>query len=240
MAPTPGQPGGYPGMMGMMPGGAPMAGGRGGDAGGGRIEDPASRSADAKALNALQKAAPAEFANTALAQALEQIGDNVGVDIVPDWRSLEAAGVNRETPVSLRIRQNVPAEQVLTWTLRSVDEGIDFAIDHGVVVVAARDRLDRMLVTRAYELDANLQGAGKGLEQLVRESVSPRSWREEGGVGTVRVFNGKLFVTATEPNQRQVERLLGLMKAHGVGGGGGFGGGGFGGGGFGGGAAPAR
>ena len=84
--------------------------------------------------------------------------------------------------------------------------------------MAPRDKLDQMLVTRAYDLGSNLAEAGKNLEQLVRESVAPQSWHEDGGSGSVRVFNGKLFVTATEPNQRQVERLLGLMGAQRVGG----------------------
>jgi hypothetical protein len=185
----------------------------------GRIEDPASRNADAQALAALQRPAPVDFNNVPLAEALESISNQTGIDIVPDWRALEGAGVNRDAPVSLRIRQAVPAEQVLTWLLRSADnaDAIGFAIDHGVVVVAPREKLDQMLITRAYDLGSNLAGAGNSLEQLVRESVAPQSWRDGGGMGTVRVFNGKLFVTATEPNQRQVERLLGLMNAHGMG-----------------------
>jgi hypothetical protein len=192
----------------------------------GRIEDPASRNADAQALAALQRPAPVDFNNIPLAEALDSISSQTGIDVVPDWHALEGAGVNRDAPVTLRIRQAVPAEQVLTWLLRSADNGdvIGFAIDHGVVVVAPRERLDQVLITRAYDLGPNLAGAGKSLEQLVRESVAPPSWRDGGGTGTVRVFNGKLFVTATEPNQRQVERLLGLMNAHGMGGAGGGGG----------------
>ena len=47
--------------------------------------------------------------------------------------------------------------------------------------------------------------------------MAPHSWRESGGAGSVRFFDQKLFVTTTEPNHRQVERLVGLMEAHGAG-----------------------
>ena len=73
-------------------------------------------------------------------------------------------------------------------------------------------RLSRIVVTRAYPVGAH----GAGVEALVRESVAPESWREQGGTGSVRFFRNQLFVTATEPTHRQVERLLGLMESHGA------------------------
>jgi hypothetical protein len=121
--------------------------------------------------------------------------------------------VERNAPVSLQLGLGAPAEQVLTWVLRSAGgEAAGFAIDHGVILVAPQDRISQMVVTRAYPL-GNLAAEGGALEQLVRDTVAPSTWRESGGPGSARVFNGQLFVTATEPNHRQVERLLGLMQA---------------------------
>jgi hypothetical protein len=198
----------YPGMGAMPPGPAPAPGGR--------VEDPSSRAADARTTAKLQKAVPVELNGVGLADALDMLADKAGIDVVTDWKALESAGVNRDAAVSLRFRQEVPAEQVLTWVLRTATgDAAGFAIDHGVVVVSTKEQLDRMVLTRAYDV-RSIHASPNDMEELVRESVSPGSWRQSGGPASVRVFQGQLFVTATEPNHRQVERLLGLMKAQGM------------------------
>lgn len=205
--PQRGAAGGMGGMPGMAPGGMPAEA---------RVEDPAARDADARSAQALRRTLQVNFEGAPLSDVLTFIADNTGVDVVGDWKSLEAAGVDKSAPVTLTLRQGAPAEQVLTWILRSAaGDAAGFAIDHGVVLVSTQDRIDRMVITRAYSLGA-LAGSGAQLENLVRDTVAPHSWRESGGSGAVRSFNDKLFVTATEPNHRQVERLLGLMNAHGA------------------------
>jgi hypothetical protein len=209
--------GGYPGMMGGVAQGQPAVPGIGGTPAEGRVEDPAAREADARSVAALQKGISVQFDGAPLTDVLDFFADSTGLDVVTDWKSLEAEGVDRSAPVSLRLRQNAPAEQALSYLLRSAGgDNIGFAIDHGVVVVASRSRLDRMVVTRAYDASGLADG---DLASLVRETVSPSSWRENSGPGSARVYNGRLVVTATEPNHRQVERLLGLLRAEGGGGG---------------------
>jgi hypothetical protein len=180
------------------------------------VEDPTARAADARTTQLLRKPLTVNFDNVGLSDVLQFVADNAQVDVVVDWKGLEAAGVDKNAPVSLTLRQGAPAEQALTWILRSATGEVGgFAIDHGVVLVAPQERINQMVVTRAYPL-GDLAGQGGDLEQLVRETVAPGAWRESGGPGSVRCFNGQLFVTATEPNHRQVERLLGLMQAQGV------------------------
>jgi hypothetical protein len=216
--PAPGGMPGYPGMrpgMGMYPG-MPGAPGTPAAPAAARVEDPSSREADARALKSLGKAVKANFDNVPLEAALNDVAQSSGVDLIADWKSIEAAGVQRDTQVTLNLRQGASAEQVLGWVLRSAGgDALGFAIDHGVVVVAPQERIERMVITRAYPL-ASLADDGPAVEGLVRDTVAPNSWRESGGPASVRFFNGQLFVTATEPNHRQVERLLGLMSAQGV------------------------
>jgi hypothetical protein len=182
------------------------------------VEDAAAREADARAAQVLRRTLSVKFDNAPLVQALDFIAENAGIDVMPDWKGLEGVGVDRNSPVSLNLRQGAPVEQVLTWILRSAAGGdaVGYALDHGVIVVAPQDRLERMVITRAYPIGGDLANSGQGLEQLVRDTVAPHSWRETGGAGAVRFFNNRLFVTTTEPNHRQVERLLGLMEAHGA------------------------
>jgi hypothetical protein len=181
----------------------------------GRVENPADRAADVRAAQALAKTIPMSVDNVPLEEALAHFSEVTGIDIVPDWKALQHVDVRPDSQVSLRLRQGAAAEQVLTWLLRSAGgDAAGFALEHGVIVIAPRERLDRMVVTRAYDL-GNFASDGKALETLVRETVAPHSWREQGGAGAVRFFNKRLFVTATEPNHRQVERLLGLVEAQG-------------------------
>jgi hypothetical protein len=201
----------YPGM-----GGAAGAPGMGVPAAESSVEDPAARQADARATNALRTNVPISVDGVPLQEALAHVSDATGVDIVPDWKGLAQVDVRQDTPVSLQLRQGAAAEQVLSWLLRSAGgDAAGFALDHGAIIIAPRERLERLVVTRAYNL-GDLAEQGRQLEALVRDTVAPNSWRENGGVGAVRFFNNRLFVTATEPNHRQVERLLGLMDAQGV------------------------
>jgi hypothetical protein len=186
---------------------------RGDPGAGGQVEDPTSRAADARTTAKLQKPVRIELNGVGLSDALEALADKAGVDVVTDWKALEGVSVARDAAVSLRLRQDVPAEQVLAWALRTAaGDALGFAIDHGVVVVSTKDHLSRMTVTRAYDV-RSVHASPHDIEELVRESVSPRSWRQNGGSGSARVFQNQLFVTTTEPNHRQVERLLALMKA---------------------------
>jgi len=209
-------PRGFPGMMGGMatpvaPPAMPTA-----QAPAGRIEDATARDADRRTTEALRRTLPVNFEGVPLEEALRFVSDAAKVDVIADWKEIEAAGLPRDAAVSLTLRQGAPAEQVLTWVLRSAGgANVGFAIDHGVVVVAPLDRIDQMVITRAYDV-GSLAADGQALEQLVRDTIAPQSWRENGGIASARVFNGKLFVTATEPNHRQVERLLGLMQAQGM------------------------
>jgi hypothetical protein len=207
MQPTPGMPamGMYPGMAGVAPGTAPAAGAR--------VEDASSRAADAQTTGKLQKGVPLDLNGVGLADALTELADKAGVDIITDWKALEGASVDRDAQVTLRFRQAVPAEQVLAWVLRSAaGDALGFAIDHGVVVVSTKEQLDRMVLTRAYDVRP-IHASPNEIEELVRQSISPGSWRQSGGPSSALVFQGQLFVTTTEPNHRQVERLLGLVRA---------------------------
>src|SRR5688500_11446754 len=119
----------------------------------GGVEDAAGRDANARSSRGLSRTLPVNFAEVPLTEALAFVADATNVDIIADWKSLEAAGIVRDAPVSLTLKQGAPAEQVLTWLLRAAGgDAVGFAIDHGVVVVATQERIDRMVITRAYKL----------------------------------------------------------------------------------------
>jgi beta-lactamase regulating signal transducer with metallopeptidase domain len=229
MAPAAGVPG-----AGMMPGGAAMggmAGGMPGMSGGvapagfatgatGRIEDPADREADARAAAGLRTPVAAEFDRVALTDVLDHLRDAAGLGIVLDTKLLEEAGIDPGALVTLRLREPIPAGQALEWALRSAGGNqLGYAIDRGVVLVSPREQLDRMVITRAYDVsdlraEPNQRGnaGGQDVETVVRTTVAPGAWAENGGAGSIIRFRGKLLVTTTEPLHREVEKLLTMLR----------------------------
>jgi len=64
--------------------------------------------------------------------------------------------------------------------------------------------------------EALLADAEEELVDVLRQSVAPDAWRENGGPGSVRVYNGTLVVYQCRTVQREVERLLADLRAAGA------------------------
>ena len=121
--------------------------------------------------------------------------------------ALDDPGLCRRHRISPRSRR---------WTSSSAPAGgdrIGYAIDRGMVVVANRARIDRMVVTRAYDIgDLKRQGRPRRARLLLGRPLE----LEQGGgrprVATIKPFGDKLVITQTEPNHRQIVRLLALLR----------------------------
>jgi pentatricopeptide repeat protein len=182
-----------------------------------QIEDPAAQAADTRTAQMLHNPVKGvDLKNQTLRSALEYFADAAKVDVFADWKSFERAGIDPETPVNLRLKEAASAEQLLRWILRAAGEQGGFAIDHGVVLVATREDLAKLTVTRVYDISSLKHREGQTLPRLVMDFVEPDSWRDAGGsVGVVREFGDKLLITQTEPNHREVEKLLQLLAQKG-------------------------
>jgi hypothetical protein len=99
---------------------------------------------------------------------------------------------------------------LLRWVLRETP-AVDFTVDHGVLLISSRAKIERMTTTRVYPTE-NLGGQADALPQLMQEVVAPSSWQMSGGSGSVRLFGSKLLVTQTAANHAEVEKLLKLLS----------------------------
>ena len=51
------------------------------------------------------------------------------------------------------------------------------------------------------------------LIEIIKETVTPDMWRDNGGSeGTIKWFNTKLLITASEPRHREVEKVLKMLR----------------------------
>jgi len=155
-----------------------------------------------------------------------------GENFYVDWRQLEAAGLDVNSPVSVNL-QNVSALVVLRAVLENLGGGnirVGFCIVDGVVHISTADDLVRYTVTRVYNVRdlieaevawhakspnhrLNPDDAEESLIRLVQETIDPTTWRDNGGtIGGIRGFDGRLIVTQTAENQQTVIELLSALR----------------------------
>ncbi len=117
------------------------------------------------------------FHEVPLVQVLDQLADRLKIDIQANWNSLSDNGVDRYTPVSLRLHA-LPAARCLSAALDEArrDVQIGWEIRDGVLLVASRDWLDRELLTRLYPVEDLLTAEVKRLArvQAVPGGLEPR------------------------------------------------------------------
>lgn len=103
-----------------------------------------------RAMN--QRLATIEFADVPLRTVVEFLAELSGLNLHVRWRTLEAVGIEPDTPVGLKLK-DVTLHQVLRYVLQDAGgEGIELAwqqTDNVIVITTAED-LDRQRVTRTY------------------------------------------------------------------------------------------
>ena len=179
------------------------------------VQDPAARAIDTAAFAKLHKPQVIDCNPLPAKDAILAIAINAGVDVLFDDRELGDGDANLQSPVTLRIKQPTPGDQLVRWVLRDIPR-LSFTIDHGVLLIADGGKIDRMTTTRVYDLNPLIEAPDSdSLLQIIREVIAPDSWRENGGPGVVRLLGLKLLVTQTAANHAEVEKLLALLAAKG-------------------------
>jgi hypothetical protein len=120
----------------------------------GRVVDE-SDPANGRTAEKLQKAVKVDFQNNAFADVLDFLRDQAGVDILVQWAQLEAAGFDRNSPVTLRLREPTPVGSVLSLIFRTLPVRLNYEIDKGVVVIGTAEPVAAGAapeVTRVYDV----------------------------------------------------------------------------------------
>lgn len=98
---------------------------------------------------------PARFTDNALGDVIGFIKDIAQVDIDVDWTSLEAIGINRDTPVNLTLSNATP-KTILDRVMTKLGGGglgqADWAVRDGIVVVASDDAIRRHTALAIYDV----------------------------------------------------------------------------------------
>ena len=174
--------------------------------------------ADAAVLAQLnRKVQELSFDGAPLSDVLDFVRDVSDINLVVEWGTLENAGLARDTPVSLKVR-DVTVAHALELVLGDAGRGsvpLGYTIDRNVVRVATGEQLNRYTDIRAYDVRdvVPAEMPMEDLKRLVTEAVAPDSWREAGGsVGAVHTSKHKLIVTQTPMNHRQIREILEMLR----------------------------
>lgn len=119
-------------------------------------EERAITAADEAVAGLLEKALPEiRFQDVAFADVIDFLRDTTQANIFVNWKALEAAGIDRNAPVSTRLR-NVKFSKVLRTVLESVGGGatsqVSYTVDEGVITISTTEDLARNVETRTYDI----------------------------------------------------------------------------------------
>ena len=118
-------------------------------------EERGERAEDQAVLAQLERPLPeVNFDGAGFTDVIDFLRDVSGANIFVNWKALEDAGVDRNAPVSARLR-NVKFAKALTIILDSVSGGtvtLGYTIDDGVITISTGDDIDRNTVTRVYDI----------------------------------------------------------------------------------------
>lgn len=122
----------------------------------GEVQSFVESNADRRTLAALgSKSIPASFTNNRLEDVLSYFASVTNLNVDVDWDSMERIGVGRDMPVSLELR-DVPARVVLNRVLEKTKTDsfsrVDWAVNDGVLVIAAEEALRRNTFVVIYDI----------------------------------------------------------------------------------------
>ena len=177
------------------------------------VETPEDRAVEAQLARPIPEL---NFDAVPFAEVVDFLRDVSGANVFVEWTALEAAGVDRSSPVTVRVK-NVKFSQALDMVLKSGGKGVPlgYGLKGGVLRISTREDLDRETEIRAYDVRdiVPAEMEMKELATLISDSVDPSSWRDSGGtVGALHTSKHKLIVTTTEPNHRQIRSILQMLR----------------------------
>jgi hypothetical protein len=157
------------------------------------------------------------FDGAPLSDVVDFLRDLSGTNIVAEWGPLAAAGIDRNTQVSVRL-MNVKFGRVLDRVLSSASGGsvpVGYSIEDNILRISTREDLERNTAIRAYDVRDIVPNEMpmQELTKMITEAVAPDSWQASGGsVGTVHASKHKLIVKQTPMNHRQVREVLKMLR----------------------------
>ena len=150
---------------------------------------------------ALEQSCQLELIDEPLVSATCHLVDVHGVNIVLDWRALYDAGLDFDTAVDLKVTDTLAG--VLDKLTEKV--GLTWCVRYDVIFITSRRDAQMWYEVRVYRM----RKPDPHLARAIIMNVSPESWADTGGPGSLKTFGSDLLViNQTYDVHRRIEKFF--------------------------------
>lgn len=163
---------------------------------------------------ALASKSPLEFVETPLEQVADFLADRHSINVLLDRDVLRDLGLGPETRVTFALR-NASLNTALGLMLAQFD--LTFGVEENVLLITTPERAEALSKTVVYDVDdlveppESQQAYEHGHDELIETiavAVSPESWEDVGGPGSIRPFGRSLVIYQTDRVHREITSML--------------------------------
>ncbi|MGC4003096.1 MAG: hypothetical protein QM811_08155 [Pirellulales bacterium] len=169
-----------------------------------------------RVLTALDRPTMLAFDGWTLSQLLERLRDEYGIVAAIDRAACEETVLDGSTKLAFRANDR-PLRHALRVCLTKV--GLDYRIEHGLMVVTSPEQVEAATSLRIYEIDDLVAAEGAAFDgdrflSMLVGHCEKTSWSEYGGPGNCALIrNRTLVVTNRERTHDAVRDLLARLRA---------------------------
>jgi hypothetical protein len=154
-----------------------------------------------------------EFVETPLEEVVSYLEERYALPLQIDTAALEEIGVSPQELVTIRL-PNISVQSALRLLLRRL--ALTYVIESEVLMITTLDEAESQIQVCVYDvrdlIDANPPVPLKELTDVIRSSIQPASWTNNGN-RSVRSYPPNLLVIAqTRPAHDQIRELLETMQ----------------------------
>ncbi len=163
-----------------------------------------------------------EFRDDRFDSAIDYFRDVSGQNVVVNWPALQAAGIDKDATVSLKL-SNVTHGRALKEILFAAGGVVPlgYILDEGYVRISTREDLSTLTTHRVYDV-ADLVAAdtaqrrrekAEELCDVIRAAINRDSWVEyAGSLGSICELDGLLLVLQNDQNHARLAKLLSTIR----------------------------
>ena len=161
--------------------------------------------------------------NVALSRVVDFLRDVSGANIIVNWKVLEGAGINKDAPISIQVR-DLTLRKMLKLVLdqASPNAALVFSVDSNVIGITTQDDADKHMVTKVYVVDdlvmtdnSTITPPTLNLQQATAASTGGQAGGTGGGGGgggTSLFKTDTPAAATTDTPQKRGEDLAALVR----------------------------